>query len=60
MRETSLSDQNRKEVNKMEEQYEMPKLVLVGQADEVVLGSPGAGFDSAFGFAINDFEYEQD
>jgi hypothetical protein len=60
MKETTLSDQDRKEVNKMEEQYEMPKLVLVGRADEVVLGHPGLGPDAAFGFAISDFEYEQD
>ena len=44
----------------MEEQYEMPKLVLVGRADEVVLGHPGLGPDAANGFCISDFEYEQD
>jgi len=64
MKETSLSDQNTKEMNKMkeqlEEQYEIPKLVLVGRADEVVLGPPGLGHDGDFGFAIGDFEYEQD
>jgi hypothetical protein len=64
MKETSLSDQNTKEMNKMkeqmEEQYEIPKLVLVGRADEVVLGHPGLGPDGAFGSVINDFEYQQD
>ncbi len=44
----------------MEEQYEIPKLVLVGRADEVVLGAPHLGFDSFDGAAIGDFEYEQD
>jgi hypothetical protein len=44
----------------MEKPYEIPKLVLVGQADEVVLGPPGAGYDSFFGRDIGDFEFEQD
>jgi hypothetical protein len=60
MKETSLSDQNRREVNKMKEQYEMPKLVLVGRADEVVLGVPGPGWDCGHGYVEGDFEYEQD
>jgi hypothetical protein len=33
----------------MEKQYEAPQLVLVGRADDVVLGPPGLGFDGAFG-----------
>jgi len=44
----------------MEKQYESPKLVLVGQADEVILGIPGMGFDGDFGMSIVKFEYEQD
>jgi hypothetical protein len=44
----------------MEKQYESPKLVLVGKADEVVLGVPGLGFDSDMGMAWANFEYEQD
>ncbi|HMD98436.1 MAG TPA: hypothetical protein VKM93_14025 [Terriglobia bacterium] len=44
----------------MEKQYEIPKLVLVGRADEVVLGPPHFGFDSSEGMAEGDFEYEPD
>jgi hypothetical protein len=55
-----LSDQKRKELNKMEKQYEAPKLVLVGRADDVVLGMPGHGFDAADGFVDDDFEYAED
>jgi hypothetical protein len=55
-----LSNQNRKEVNRMEKQYEAPQLVLVGRADEVVLGAPSHGLDGDDGFSIDDFEYEQD
>jgi len=34
--------------------------VLVGQADEVVLGPPHFGFDGSDGLAAGDFEYELD
>jgi len=44
----------------MEKQYETPKLVLVGRADEVVLGPPHYGYDGAFGFVDEDFEYAED
>jgi hypothetical protein len=44
----------------MEKQYEAPQLVLVGQADDVVLGRPDCGFDGAFGLVDDDFEYAQD
>lgn len=44
----------------MEKQYESPKLLLVGRADEVVLGPPGAGYDAGFGMVDANFEYEQD
>jgi len=47
----------------MEKQYEAPKLVLVGRADDVVLGPPGMGFDGAWGFSdVQDppLEYEED
>jgi len=44
----------------MEKQYEAPQLVLVGRADEVVLGAPSHGLDGDDGFSIDDFEYEQD
>ena len=55
-----LSDQNMKEVNKMEEQYEAPKLALVGRADRVVLGVPSHGHDGFGGIVDPGFEYEQD
>jgi len=44
----------------MEKQYEAPKLVLVGRADDVVLGRPGNGFDAADGFMVDDFEFAED
>jgi len=44
----------------MEKQYEAPKLVLVGRADEVVLGRPGNGLDAADGFMDDDFEFAED
>lgn len=44
----------------MEKQYEAPKLVLVGQVDEVVQGPPGGGFDGNYGLSITAFEFEQD
>jgi len=44
----------------MERQYEAPKLVLVGRADEVVFGPPGFGFDGDDGFSTHGGEYEED
>jgi len=44
----------------MEKQYEAPKLVLVGRADDVVLGRPGNGFDGDGGFMVDDFEFAED
>ena len=44
----------------MEKQYEAPKLVLVGRADQVVLGAPQLGHDGYGGFVDPGFEYEQD
>jgi hypothetical protein len=44
----------------MEKQYQAPQLELIGQADDVVLGRPDCGFDGAFGFVDEDFEYAQD
>lgn len=44
----------------MEKQYEIPKLVLVGQTDEVVQGPPGLGFDGWYGLSFTEFEFEQD
>lgn len=44
----------------MEEKYETPELVLIGQVDEVVLGTPRFGHDGDGGIVDPDFEYEQD
>jgi len=43
----------------MQKKYEAPELTLIGQADEVVMGSGGSGFDAPFKSAM-DFEFEQD
>ena len=39
--------------------YEAPEVTLVGQAGEVVMGTPGTGFDVPTQ-ASPDFEFEQD
>jgi hypothetical protein len=43
----------------MQVQYEAPELMLIGQADEVVLGPPNGGPD-LLGNTAPDFEFEQD
>ena len=43
----------------MQKKYEAPELTLIGQADEVVMGTSGSGFDLPFKTAT-DFEFEQD
>ena len=43
----------------MQKQYEAPELTLIGQADEVVLGIAGVGFDLGT-YSGSDFEFEQD
>jgi hypothetical protein len=43
----------------MQKQYEAPKLTLVGEADEVILGTVGGGPDG-IGISAEDFEFEQD
>jgi hypothetical protein len=40
----------------MNKEYEMPELVFVGVANEVVQGPPGGGFDGDYGFDAMDFE----
>jgi hypothetical protein len=49
----------RKEVSPMQNNYEAPELMLIGEADEVVMGTGVGGddFPKQFGF---DFEFEQD
>jgi hypothetical protein len=43
----------------MQKQFEAPALTLIGQTDEVVLGTSLGGVDSPFQGAP-DFEFEQD
>jgi hypothetical protein len=43
----------------MQERYEAPELTLIGEADEVVMGTTGSGLDFPFKSAM-DFEFEQD
>ena len=43
----------------MLKKYEAPKLTLIGQAGEVVMGSGGNGLDAPQQFAP-DFEFEHD
>jgi hypothetical protein len=43
----------------MQKQYEAPELTLIGQAEEVVLGFLGNGYDND-GQCPLDFEFEQD
>ena len=43
----------------MQKKYEAPELTLIGQADEVVMGTGSSGFDFPYK-APMDFEFEQD
>jgi hypothetical protein len=43
----------------MQKKYEAPELTLIGQANDVVMGSGGNGFDMPQQTAP-DFEFEQD
>ena len=43
----------------MENRYQAPELLLIGEADEVVMGSGISGFDSPH-LAAPDFEFEED
>ena len=49
----------RKEETTMQNNYEAPELTLIGEANEVVMGLNGSGFDLAHEFGA-DFEFEQD
>lgn len=44
----------------MHEQYVTPELVLIGEAQDVVLGIPGGGGDYLGDMIIGDFEFQQD
>lgn len=41
----------------MDQEYEAPELTLIGDADEVVMGASGSGFDLPYENAP-DFEFE--
>jgi hypothetical protein len=43
----------------MQKKYEVPELTLIGQADEVVMGTESVGLDAPFQSAP-DFEFEHD
>jgi hypothetical protein len=43
----------------MQTKFEAPELTLIGQACEVVMGTPGSGLDVPSQSAF-DFEFEQD
>jgi len=43
----------------MEKEYEAPELTLIGEANEIVMGLGGSGFDLPYENAI-DFEFEED
>lgn len=43
----------------MQEKYEVPELTIIGEVDEVILGS-GIGGGDLFMQAPSDFEFEQD
>ena len=43
----------------MQYAYEAPELTLIGEANEVVMGTSGSGLDFPCEFAA-DFEFEQD
>ena len=44
----------------MQKQYEAPELTLVGNANDVVMGSAGSGSDAGVLLGAPDFEFEQD
>ena len=43
----------------MEKRYETPELTMIGEANEIVMGSAGTGIDFPFQ-TIFDLEFEQD
>lgn len=40
--------------------YDSPRLILIGNAHEVVLGPPGGGWDGPYGITEPQFEFESD
>lgn len=43
----------------MEKRYETPELTMIGEANEIVMGFAGSGFDFPYE-STPDFEFEQD
>jgi hypothetical protein len=41
-------------------EYDPPRLILIGDAREVVLGPPGGGWDGPYGISEPHFEFEPD
>jgi hypothetical protein len=41
-------------------EYDAPRLILIGDAREVVLGPPGGGWDGPYGITEPNFEFEPD
>ncbi|HJZ99095.1 MAG TPA: lasso RiPP family leader peptide-containing protein [Candidatus Solibacter sp.] len=54
-----ILNQKRKEVRRMQKKYEAPELTVIGDAQDVVMGSPGDTSEVGFQFTP-DFEFEQD
>jgi len=52
-------EKRKKGGNPMEKRYEIPELTMIGEANEVVMGSAGSGLDFPYLIA-GDFEFEQD
>lgn len=44
----------------MEKNYEAPKLTLIGEANDVVMGLGGSGSDGLAHLTAPDFEFEDD
>lgn len=44
----------------MQQKYEAPELTLIGEANNVVMGSGMGGSDMGFMLSASDFEFEQD
>ena len=41
-------------------EFEPPRLTLIGPAAEIVRGLPGGGFDGPYGMTEPDFEFQPD
>jgi hypothetical protein len=48
------------EIPTHQREYERPRLILIGDAHEVILGPPGGGWDGPYGITEPQFEFEPD